>query len=297
MSQILTIMASALFLDIFHPGMTKDEANAALNAFMQVLSILPYLTTVKARMSSWDRKRLMPLAKVVCATWVTEPALKTKDHYIVPNPTRFYETHLEVAVPIGKSTVALYVMCEPVPFIHQSKFVVLADAETVSQFQARRKQLQEAFAHECSLLTAEGRLPKVTVTKHNTMIGKVEYNVTNMTVEQVSMLVGAAIDDLGSALTGSLHDVDEQRRAQAAVMAAEVVAECEATVVEPAQGQFTGEVASVTVEPIDDIAYVSEEDPSGTQAIVEDAEVASTLVRGVADNTFLDEEVPFPSED
>jgi hypothetical protein len=215
MSSILTIMASALFLDIFHPGMTKDEANAALNAFMQALSILPYLTTVKARMSSWDRKRPMPLAKVICATWVTKPALKTEGRYIVANPSRFYETHLEVAVPIGKSTVALYVMYEPVPFIHQSRFRVLADPETVSQFQARRKQLQEAFAQECSLLTAEGRLPKVTVTKHNTMIGKVEFNVTNMTVEQVSMLVGAAIDDVGSALTGSLHEVDELRRAQA----------------------------------------------------------------------------------
>ena len=215
MSTLLTIMASALFLDVFHPGMTKDEANAALNAFMQALSILPYLTTVKARMSSWDRKRPMPLAKVICSTWVTEPALKTEGRYIVANPSRFYETHLEVAVPIGKSTVALYVMYEPVPFVHRSHLKVMADAETVFQFEKRRKQVQEAFAHECSLLTAEGRLPKVTVTKHNTMIGKVEFNVSGKTVEQVSMLVGAAIDDLGSALTGSLHEVDELRRTQA----------------------------------------------------------------------------------
>ena len=208
MSTLLTIIAYALFLDIFRPGMTKDEANAALNAFMQALSILPYLTTVRARMSSWARNRPMPLAKVVCATWATEPALKTEDRYIVANPSRFYECHIEVAIPIGKSTVALYVLCEPVPFIHQSKFRLLADAETVSQFQKRRKQLQEAFEHECAVLTAEGRLPKVTVTKHNTMIGKVEYNVTNMTVEEVSNLVAGAVDDLACILNAALHDVD-----------------------------------------------------------------------------------------
>jgi hypothetical protein len=217
------------FLDVFHAGMATEEAKAADDKFMSGLLILPYLNVVKSRVGSWARNRPMLLAKVVCASWATETALKTADRYIVPNPTRFYEVHIEVAVPIGKSTVAVYVVCEPTPFVHQSKFKLLADAETVLQFQKRRKEFQAAFAQECRLLTAEGRLPKVKTTTHNTMVGKVEYIATNKTVVEVSELIAGAIDDLASAINVGLRDVDEQRRAKTCVVPAEPISPHEVT--------------------------------------------------------------------
>lgn len=93
-----------LFLNIFHASIAKDDAKDALDKFMSELTILPYLSVVKCRTSSWGRNRPMLLAKVVCANWATEPAIKTDDRYIVRNPDRFYEAHLELALPIGRST-------------------------------------------------------------------------------------------------------------------------------------------------------------------------------------------------
>lgn len=115
-------------------------------------------------------------------------------------------------------------MCEPTPFIHQSKFRLVADGETVSQFQKRRKELQEAFAQEYTFLVAEGRpLPKLKVAKHNTMIAKVECNVTNKAVDEVSKLVTNLIDDLACVMNAALQSVDEARRVQAAVVPQETL--------------------------------------------------------------------------
>jgi len=67
-----------------------DEAKAALDKLVNELPILPYLSAVKSRISSWARHRQMLLAKIVCANWTTEPAIKTKDSYVVPDPSRFH---------------------------------------------------------------------------------------------------------------------------------------------------------------------------------------------------------------
>jgi hypothetical protein len=241
----------ALFSDLFTGS--AAEARSAFDRYIPELDILPYLTVMPTTIHSWARHHPMLLTKVTCDNWKTQRARKTAEgFFIVTDPARFHDVHMEVGVQLGKAILELMVHHETSPYVVEAKLSSVVDANTAEKYRRRRKDFIGVFGQQC--LPADFRF-----TNRWMLIGSAEYDFTGKTVSEVSAWLASMIDAVADGINWTMFMLDERARQ---------VAECEAVVSEPSE----------------------------TPALMEEPG-ERTAVGDIADDTYVDEEVPFPTED
>jgi hypothetical protein len=325
---------SATQAELFSDLVTGSIADAKAKFYKLILQlgILPYLAVMLTRIHSYGRHKPMLLTKITCGIWQTEQAHKTAPggRFIVADPTRFHDVHMEVGVKPGLAKLELLVHHETPtkPYIVEHKLSSLVDVETAANYCRRRKDFMEIFEKECH---ASG----FKFTDRWMLMGSAEYDFSRKTVAEVTAWLTYMIDEVADAINWTMHKLDERTHfalgcessvsepsgtqevlgegGAGAPIIAGAVAACDPAVSEPlespalleeSQAPIIGELVAVNINVFDVVPFPEDTEfevvgiePSGTPTrFREEGQAAPMSSEVVADSIFTEEEVPFDPE-
>jgi hypothetical protein len=278
------IRTTATQAELFSDLVTENisEAKAKFYQLMLQMSILTCLEVMPTRIHSYGRQKPMLLTKVTCNAWQTEQARKTKGgRFIVADPARFHDVHLEIGVKPGLAKLEVLVHHETPTkkYIVEHQLNSVVDADTAANYRRHRKDFQEIFEREY-------HAPGLEFSNRWMLIGRAEYDYRGKTVGEVSTWLTSRINAVGEAVNSTIIELDGR---------VPFMTGCAPT--QPCGtplAHITATVISDSNYLNDDVPFQEVEDcqtgvsgPSGTPALL-DGDPAVEFI--IADN----EKVPFP---
>jgi hypothetical protein len=275
-----TATQAELFSDLIAGSIA--EVKAKFYQLMLQMSILTCLEVMPTRIHSYGRQKPMLLTKVTCNAWQTEQARKTKGgRYIVADPARFHDVHLEIGVKPGLAKLEVLVHHETPTkkYIVEHQLNSVVDGDTAANYRRHRKEFQEIFEKEY-------HDPGLEFSNRWMLIGRAEYDYRGKTVGEVSTWLTSRINAVGEAVNSTMIELDGR---------GPFMTGC--APIEPCATQVGNIAAGVIADSTylnDDVPFQEVEDyqtgvggPSGTPALLEEDPAVEFII---ADN----EEVPFP---
>ena len=276
-----TVPQAELFSDLIAGSIA--EAKTKFYQLMLQMSILTCLEVMPTRIHSYGRQKPMLLTKVTCNAWQTEQARKTKGgRFIVADPARFHDVHLEIGVKPGLAKLEVLVHHETPTkkYIVEHQLNSVVDADTAANYRRHRKEFQEIFEKEY-------HAPGLEFSNRWMLIGRAEYDYRGKTVGEVSTWLTSRINAVGEAVNSTIIELDGR---------VPFMTGCAPT--QPCGTPLARTTATVISDSNylnDDVPFQEVEDcqtgvggPLGTPALLEEDPAVESVI---ADNDH--EEVPF----
>ena len=275
-----TATQAELFSDLIAGSIA--EVKAKFYQLMLQMSILTCLEVMPTRIHSYGRQKPMLLTKVTCNAWQTEQARKTKGgRYIVADPARFHDVHLEIGVKPGLAKLEVLVHHETPTkkYIVEHQLNSVVDADTAANYRRHRKEFQEIFEKEY-------HDPGLEFSNRWMLIGRAEYDYRDKTAGEVLTWLTSRINAVAEAVNSTMIELDGR---------VPFMAGCAPT--EPCGTQVGNIAAAVIADSTylnDDVPFQEVKDyqtvvsePSATPALLEEYPAVESIIAA-------SEEVPFP---
>ena len=277
-----TATQAELFSDLIAGSIA--EVKAKFYQLMLQMSILTCLEVMPTRIHSYGRQKPMLLTKVTCNAWQTEQARKTKGgRFIVADPARFHDVHLEIGVKPGLAKLEVLVHHETPTkkYIVEHQLNSVVDADTAANYRRHRKEFQEIFEKEY-------HAPGLEFSNRWMLIGRAEYDYRDKTAGEVLTWLTSRINAVAEAVNSTMIELDGR---------VPFMTGCAPT--EPCGTQVGNIAAAVIADSTylnDDVPFQEVKDyqtsvsgSSETPALLEKDPAVESMI---ADNAH--EEVPFP---
>jgi hypothetical protein len=203
-----------LFADLF--GGSSADAKGAFHKYLTELDILFYLSVIQPRIHSYGRGRPSILIKIANASWTISPAKKHAGRFVVANPARWFDVHMEIELKPGISMLEVLIHHETSPHLTEGQLISLVDRDVAEQYRRHRKEFREEFGRLC-------KIDGLKLANQGYLVGKVVHNFAGKTTSAVSAWLTSSTDEIADAINWTIHRLDARTR---------FIADCETEVPE-----------------------------------------------------------------